>query len=463
MSYLELLETAKERLFNRYAEDIKDKKTDGERYQVVYRETENLSVLKLSNIMKNISKIKKPELLDELKKAQNNKDFDIILKASLAVEEELKTSLVEIKKKELLESLSSKHGTTNPRVTMQEIIRNFSNEKIYAKVWKEKTQLEHKAVYDRFFTRLTIMFPSEVTPEKLRSHKDWLMQQGLTPQTVNKNLSRIENLLKWAVSQGFIHELPTTVTIRVQCNGKTDQNREALSNETLKRIFHSDFYTAPKKGFTFDYAYQYWIPLIALFSGMRINEVCQLYCDDIISVDNEFFFDINANTPDKSIKTKSSKRLVPIHSSLIELGFLEFVDMQRKMKHKILFSDLTPQRDGYGHYASRWYNGKFKPKLGVTKRYEDFHAFRHTFTTRARESGYPIEDIQGIVGHSNETITGGIYGKTANLRSRHVEVVKNIKYDLDLNKVIPFSKYPFRNGRNKNKKKPLQPNLENHG
>lgn len=393
MSYLELLETAKEKIFNRYSDHIKGAKNDLQKHEIM---------------------------------------------------SEHATAHLESKRQD---TLNFKDTTSAIGVKVDELIRNFSSEKIYSKVWREKTRLEHQFTYDRFFKRLKINFASDVTIEKLRSHKDWLIENKLTPQTVNKNLARIDCLMKWAVSQGYIENLQTSATIRVQCKGKTDQDRQALSADTLKKIFHSDFYTAPKNEYTFDYSYQYWIPLIALYSGMRLTEICQLFCEDIVDLDGSVYFDVNSNGPNKALKNKSSKRLVPIHPVLIEFGFLDLVRIQRALNKKVIFSDLNPQRDGYGHYASKWYNGRFKKKIGITKRFEDFHAFRHTFTTKARESGYPIEDIQGILGHSNETITGGTYGKTANLKSRHLEVVRNIQYDLELNKIMPFTEYPFRNGR----------------
>lgn len=448
MSHLELLENVKVRIFNQYSKHTRGLKTDDEIFKKIIKITKCDSKTRFADLFKRIESAKKMNFTADLYSAETMTELDVVLKASEEIQAELKAKEIEAKKQQMLGNVAS-NTALEKGITVQEIIEKYCKEKIYAKIWREKTRLEHKSVYDKFFKRLKIKYVSEITSDILRSHKDWLIEQKLTPQTVNKNLARIDSLFKWAVSQGFISDLPTTSTIRVQAKGKTHENREALPIEVLRKIFLCDFYTKPRKGFTFDYAYQYWILLIGLYSGMRINEVCQLYCEDIKEIGGELYFDVNANAPDKSLKTKSSKRLVPIHPVLINFGLMEFVEKQRSLNQKVLFTDITHQRDGYGHYPSRWYNGKFRKRIGVGGKFLDFHAFRHTFITRGIDLRYSEEQIQGIVGHSSNTITRGTYGKAADLKLKHQEIVKNITYDLDLSKIVHFSKYPFRNGRNK--------------
>jgi integrase len=75
---------------------------------------------------------------------------------------------------------------------------------------------------------------------------------------------------------------------------------------------------------------------------MRLNEACQLYLDDIRQ-DNAgiWFISINDDAEDKSLKTKASEREVPIHSKLIEFGFLNYVNQVRTLGHKRLFPELN--------------------------------------------------------------------------------------------------------------------------
>jgi len=58
-----------------------------------------------------------------------------------------------------------------------------------------------------------------------------------------------------------------------------------------------------------------------MFQGMRMNEICQLYKEDIKKIDNIWCFDINRDR-DKSIKNDDSIRIIPIHQSVIDSGFI---------------------------------------------------------------------------------------------------------------------------------------------
>ena len=93
------------------------------------------------------------------------------------------------------------------------------------------------------------------------------------------------------------------------------------------------------------HSYYYWLPWLGLFTGARLNELCQLHTSDIKQQDNIWFIDINADTPDKRLKNKASKRVIPIHSQLEEKGFIGFV--QDPVRDR-LFPELLLQRDGYG-------------------------------------------------------------------------------------------------------------------
>ena len=88
---------------------------------------------------------------------------------------------------------------------------------------------------------------------------------------------------------------------------RDDELRTVFSNEDLHKLFHSPQY----KEDTHNHAYQFWVLIIALFTGMRQNEIAQLYVDDIRQDHGLWVFDINANAPDKHLKTKNAKRLVP--------------------------------------------------------------------------------------------------------------------------------------------------------
>lgn len=164
--------------------------------------------------------------------------------------------------------------------------------------------------------------------------------------------------------------------------------------------------------------HRYWIPLISLYQGMRINEICQLYCDDILEIAGIPCIRITANParkqivekPDnKRLKNESSRRTIPIHPTLLQLGFLDFVEDRRKRKYTRVWQNLkTPAVDyykrNYSHYMSKWYCGTFrKNHIKIDPELKPFHSLRHTHINWYWQN-IPFQEldfsaVKGIVGH----------------------------------------------------------------
>ena len=112
--------------------------------------------------------------------------------------------------------------------------------------------------------------------------------------------------------------------------------------------------------------------------------------DDIVTEKEIPCISINANAPDKSVKNTSSKRIIPIHPKLIDMGFLSYVDYQLKNKHKKLFSELTRTKQNvYARVIQGWF-GRYLDTVGIRDKQKVFHSFRHTFETKAVEIKIPI-------------------------------------------------------------------------
>ncbi|WP_428749623.1 site-specific integrase [Vibrio parahaemolyticus] len=144
--------------------------------------------------------------------------------------------------------------------------------------------------------------------------------------------------------------------------------------------------------------YYYWIPLLLRFTGARLNELCQLSSSDIAIVDNIPCIIIRDNGEDKSTKNSSSNRTVPIHSDLINKGFLNFVVSCR---NKRLFEELPHVNGYYSHNVSKWF-ARRRARMGLGKGY-DAHSFRHTFINELKQLQTPKEIIEALVGHEHKS------------------------------------------------------------
>jgi len=247
--------------------------------------------------------------------------------------------------------------------------------------------------------------------------------KGVKPQSrinVNKFLTRLTTFMNFGVSQGYIKEnyiLGMKIPIP-KTEGR--KKREPFSPEDLVKILSPKTYL----DYTIDFGkttksrkpnvvkYQnsfYWAFLIGIFSGMRTNETAQLRIEDIIKKENVWMFSID-ETEGKSVKTTSSIRKVPVHPTLISLGFIDYVKIIKSKGVDRVFPELTKQRDGYSTKISQHYNEKFLPSVGVWKKQvKVLYSTRHTFINRCYNKGVDRDILKSIVGHEPD-FTMDVYG-----------------------------------------------------
>ena len=166
-------------------------------------------------------------------------------------------------------------------------------------------------------------------------------------------------------------------------------------------------------------SHKYWVPLIGLYSGMREQEILQLYLEDIYQVADIWVFDLNTNHDDKHLKTPQSKRLVPIHNDLVSLGLLDFVQKQASInRSERLFPDAEMSSDGtYSSRFSKWFS-RYINNLGIKTTKTSFHSLRHNIKDSFRNASISDELSENFVGRSTGT-TGERYGSGFGVADLH--------------------------------------------
>jgi integrase len=185
---------------------------------------------------------------------------------------------------------------------------------------------------------------------------------------------------------------------------RNDEQRKAYSVEDLQTIVNN----LPKEQGKPE---RYWIPLIAMYSGLRLDEICQLHSDDVQQLDGVWCFNINDNK-DKKLKNDSSKRVLPIHPVLITRGLTKYVESIKKLDMPRLWMNLSwREADGYSNSFGSWYR-RFNRGNITQDSCKVFHSFRHTVTDTLKQAGVIETVIAELVGHSNSaSMTMGRYGK----------------------------------------------------
>jgi len=265
----------------------------------------------------------------------------------------------------------------------------------------------------------------------------------ISDKTVNQYITALSAYCGWLMSQGYLESVPTYgMLLNVD---KETRVVGPYQTEHLNKIFSSPLFTgcvslnritnAVKPGPTLVRDHHFWVPLVALFTGARVNEICQLLTADIMQVKGHWVFNItDEGDGDKQIKNQNSKRVVPIHTTLIELGLLNYHKAQQNAEQQWLFPEIEPDSRGRrgGHFSD--FYGKYIEQIGVkVDRRLNFHSFRHTMMDALRDAGFMDHEIAVIVGHEKRTTTSG-YGtvKQGNIETR-VKIINALQYEgLDL-------------------------------
>ncbi len=241
----------------------------------------------------------------------------------------------------------------------------------------------------------------------------------LSLKTVNKHLSFFIRLFKSDLTPSSIRNASPFAGIMMskaavdKAKTKSTQPR-IFRDDEIGILFSSPVWTGtnsmeprwkirdPKKPIRIFWDALFWVPLIALFSGMRREEICQLRPSDITKIHGVDVISVRGG-PGMHVKNPGAIRDVPIHNVLIEAGILEYVG--RMSRHPRLFQELKPNASGrFGDS----FDTMFSPYL---KRFVDFpgevvfHSFRHTFITLLRKK-YKVDNalVRDIVGHVRQGV-----------------------------------------------------------
>jgi integrase len=200
---------------------------------------------------------------------------------------------------------------------------------------------------------------------------------------------------------------------------------------------------------------RFWAPWIALYTGMRIEEICQLHICDIRDIDGVQCFSVNEDAAipelNKHVKTIAGIRNVPIHPWLWqEAGFREFVSSRKaeiapkKWTTTLLFSDMQARVPLVGSDSVQklsapvisWFM-RYRRSVGVggglgETSEKTFHSFRHTVVEYLlKEARVPLNMVQTVVGHEvTDMGVTEIYAGSWSMKVLLEEVIMKLKWDV---------------------------------
>jgi len=261
-------------------------------------------------------------------------------------------------------------------------------------------------------------------------------EKRLTVKTINLHMEWASALFKQAIKWGHV-DRNFFDGLRLSDDESDDEKRLPFEVDDLSSIFAPEvFWENCKKGIE-----QFWLPVLALFTGARMEELAQLWVEDVYEMEGVLVLDINDNGP-KRLKNKTARRKIPLLDFVRhDLGFEEFVKAQSKAGHQRILPHLPYTQMRYGHKPSRDFN-RYLRKLGFEKEHV-FHSFRHTVIDSLRNKDIRDDVIASMTGHSN----GANLPIPKNYKGHHKvsfiveKVLPHIDYGVDLSHLLEWRKH----------------------
>lgn len=234
---------------------------------------------------------------------------------------------------------------------------------------------------------------------RLNAARDGGPLDTLDPKTINeKYLSNVKTFFDWARTNKLVAESPAKgVRAEQPKDQEAVEERHPFTSDDLHRIFAMENFTETVQA---ERGRKFWAPLVALFTGCRLNEIGQMRAADIVELHGIPHFAVRDEGDGQRLKTIAARRWVPVHSELVALGFLDHAKRQGDGR---LFPDWQMSADGYYSSSySKWF-GRLLTAAGVKTDKKTFHSFRHNVAD-ALDEVMEASVRDKFLGHSSDKV-----------------------------------------------------------
>ena len=323
-----------------------------------------------------------------------------------------------------------KEDPRSKSMPLSELVEAFIATKIRDGVWKEATQRNSPRKLRLFAETLNNKPVDLVTRDDIRDWRDTLDDLDLAPNTIRQHFSVIGSLFNWAKQEGKASLDNPTKGLAPKGDKGT---REAFTPDDLKTLFHSPLYTGhwrtdrrERPGTELVKDHKFWLPLVALHSGLRVEEAAKLTLADLREVEGVWCFCV------AKAKTDAGNRIVPVHPRLVHLGLLEHRADVERSKGAQLWPELRKGSEGrFSQSFVQWWS-QFRHLVGLDRDGLVFHSFRHTFISTLLNAGVAYTTVQQLAGHALSGVTGGTYGGKLLTPADRLEAFRELDFGVDL-------------------------------
>jgi len=333
---------------------------------------------------------------------------------------------------------------------LSDALNHFKRER--EKTWAVRTQAEYAPILKTFLEIVGDIDCEYVTKKTLREYKEKLLKlpralgrksqfrdlpisqilqmncedEKVSHETVNKHMGLVSSFLIWAADHGYCAgNAATRMKIRLKKADPKDA-RAPWSRKELEVLCSPERY--PMDG----PAHMFWLPVLGLLTGARLDELCQLRCCDIKDDNGIWCIDINAEDG-KRVKNQPSIRVFPIHPIIVQdLKFMDFVKRMETHPKAPLFPELLGFKSHSGKIASSHFS-HFKDRvLKITNDKISFHSLRHTAKKWVGTLNVQKLWVNDLFGSTQEGVGDRNYGDKSQIVTLNEPLVLPLPVEIDL-------------------------------
>lgn len=278
-------------------------------------------------------------------------------------------------------------------------------------------------LYESFAPAMAL---KDITRDHGDTFRGWLREKSTTAKTARDRLNYLKSLLKYAAET--LEWIPKHPWSGLAIAATTTSPRRPWSDAELSRAFTTTLHAAYALPLSWHSGKDaaYWIPLIGLYTGARLGELCQLRTMDVRTVEGVPVLVLTSEGEIQKIKSDAGHRSVPIHSELIRLGFLEYAAAITATGASSLWPAMKLRKGKPSGFFSRWFS-EFRKGAGLLDQYPDFHCFRHTVRPLMRRAGCSESTMDKITGHQTKGSEGTVTYDHWTLKELQ-QAVESIRY-----------------------------------
>ncbi len=225
--------------------------------------------------------------------------------------------------------------------------------------------------------------------------EDDTSNQAISASSIKKYITIFQEFLRYCRTQQLINADMSDILTKPIVN-KHKNVWQPFEADELKKIFNPKTYFKRRRN---NDNHKYWIPLISLYSGARLNEICQLRINDFKCEKNIDYFCITNDGEKQSVKNFASERRVPILPILKKLGLMEQVKFAKQQKQDRVFYSLKyTEKNKYAGSMSNAFRYYLDHTVEIKNPKKVFHSFRHTARTRFINNNVSEETVNILCG-----------------------------------------------------------------